>query len=362
MKLNGVKRKKIVAAMSGGVDSSVSAYLLLKQGYEVTGAALLTSSSKVSAKTVKKACCTAGALGIPFHTFDVRDEFEKEVVQYFCSEYKNGRTPNPCIVCNDRIKFGLLMEKALELGAEYIATGHYARIRYDNKIRKYVLMKGVDRGKDQSYMLFSLSQDKLKHAVFPLGEYLKKDVRKIAREAGLNVFDSKESQEICFVEDGNCALFVSERMDCKGNAGAIVDTDGNILGEHNGIHNYTVGQRKGIGVNTGQPLYVVRIDAETNTIVVGIENALYGSQLKACHVNWVSIPAPDKPFGCSAKVRYKHEEADCVVTPLKGRMVKVKFNDPQRDITPGQAVVFYGGETVIGGGWILPDTGNGYIF
>ena len=350
MKLNGVKRKRIVAAMSGGVDSSVSAYLLLKQGYEVTGVTLLTSFSELSAE---KACYVAGVIGIPFHTFDVRDEFEKEVIRYFCSEYKNGRTPNPCIVCNDRIKFGLLREKALELGAEYIATGHYARIGYDNKIRRYFLMKGVDREKDQSYMLFSLSQDKLKHAVFPLGEYLKKDVRKIARESGLNVFDSKESQEICFVNDGDCAVFVSERIGAKRNPGPIVDTDGNILGEHNGIHNYTVGQRKGLGINVGHPLYVVRIDTKTNTIVVGIENALYGSQLKACHVNWVSMPPPDKPFGCSAKIRYKHEEADCAVTPLKGGMVKVEFDNPQKAITPGQSVVFYSGETVIGGGWIL---------
>ena len=344
--------RKVLVAMSGGVDSSVSAYLLLREGYEVMGITMLALAGGFSEEAVDSAGAVARRLGIDFRTMDVTDEFERDVVAYFCSEYGKGRTPNPCIVCNEKIKFGILQEKALDLGAEYMATGHYARVGCDRAGKRRVLRRGIDRRKDQSYMLFSLSQKQLERALFPLGEYSKSWVREIAREANLKAHDREESQEICFIQGSGYADFVTGRIARKCEPGPIVDTGGNVLGEHNGIHLYTVGQRKGLGINKGRVSYVVRIDAGTNTVVVGGEHALYKKELRAYPVNWISILSLERPLRCSAKIRYKHDEAPCTISPLEGGAVGVEFDEPQRAITPGQAVVFYDGDTVIGGGWI----------
>ena len=340
--------RKVLAAMSGGVDSSVSAYLLLREGYDVIGSSILTCSS--CAGVIDRAASSAETLGIPFHGLDVREEFERDIIEYFCLEYESGKTPNPCVLCNEKIKFGLLLRKAVALGAEYVATGHYVRLGYDKAGERYVLRKGRDRGKDQSYMLFSLSQKQLGHALFPLGNYLKSEVRKIASEAGLK-YNREESQEICFIPDNDCAGFVGRRAHDGGRPGKIVDAGGNVLGEHEGLYLFTVGQRKGLGVNSGHPLYVLSIDSDTNTVVVGEEDALYKRELKAGSVNWVSVPPPKGAVRCHAKIRYKSKEAACTVFPLVNG-VRVEFDKPQRAVTPGQAVVFYDEDTLLGGGWI----------
>jgi len=363
--INFNKKDKIVIAMSGGVDSSVAAALLKEQGYDLIG---ITMGLACSSKSSDRGCCSfsaaadakkvAESLGFPHYTLNFKDEFQYYVIDNFIEEYKNGRTPNPCIRCNQFIKFDLLMRKAKELGAEYIATGHYARImpnaefRMTNEGIKYKLFKGKDQRKDQSYVLYTMNQESLAHALFPLGDLTKQEVRKIDRELELTVAEKEESQEICFVEDDNYGRFLKEALPGAAKPGKIVDKNGKQVGEHEGIAFYTIGQRKGVGAHRGCPKYVIAIDRGENRVVIGNQEDLMAMELTAEQVSFVSGEWPAGPIEVTAKIRYNSAEAEAVVRWLGGAVVRVKFKEPQRAITPGQSVVFYNGEEVIGGGII----------
>ncbi|MBN1384766.1 MAG: tRNA 2-thiouridine(34) synthase MnmA [Elusimicrobia bacterium] len=354
-----MRKKRIVVAMSGGVDSSTAACLLLNQGYDVIGVSMrLFSPEKISdsgccgVQGIDDAKSVAQKIGIPFYALDYEKEFEKKVISYFCKEYENGRTPNPCVVCNEEMKFGILLKKAESLGADYIATGHYARIGYDKSNKRYFLKKGKDKSKDQSYFLFSLSQEQLSRTLFPLGNYTKNEIRQLAKKFGLRIHDKPASQEICFVEDANYREFIRTRINAnKTKPGIIVDTKGNIMGKHKGIAFYTIGQREGIG-SYGKPFYVVAIDSGKNKIVIGEKDEVFSDSLIAEDINWIDPIRAGIGVRVKAKIRYQHSEADAVVSHLNNNRVKVRFAKPQRAITPGQAVVFYKGDKVIGGGWI----------
>lgn len=343
--------------MSGGVDSSTAACLLSEQGYEVIGITLKFPSFSANKS---KGCCgiegiedarsVAQKLGIPFYVLNYEKEIEDVVIRYFCKEYLAGRTPNPCIVCNERIKFGSLLNKAKSLGAEFVATGHYARI--ENTSGRYLLKRGVDGKKEQSYFLFSLSQGQLGSILFPLGEYTKEEVRKIARKFGLKVHDKPGSQEICFLGDTDYRKFLKSRFDEHiFKPGIIVDNKGKILGKHEGVVFYTIGQRKGIGAQ-GKPFYVTGIDIKENKLVIGEEKDIYRDEMTAESCNWIAMEKIKDNFEVKAAIRYNHMPDKAMVSPLKNNKVKVKFEKSQRAITPGQAVVFYRGDLVIGGGWI----------
>jgi tRNA-specific 2-thiouridylase len=370
-----MRKKVVVVAMSGGVDSAVSASILINQGYEVIGISMRLAhfdkdkgSTSYYCSSLERNCCgiksvddargVAHKLGIPFYVVDCEEEFREEVIAYFCDEYMSGRTPNPCVLCNERIKFGVLLKKAVyELGADYVATGHYASVEFDNVSKRYLLKKGKDAEHDQSYFLFSLSQEQLSRISFPLKDYTKDSVRKIAKELGLRVYNKPSSQEICFIPFNNYCEFLKRYLPRNSKLfqpGPIVNTSGKVVGEHKGIAFYTIGQRKGIGAH-GKPFYVVSIIPEKNMIVIGEEEELYRDELIADKVNWIDRERLDGPLKVKAKIRYKHPESDAVVSPIDidGGKVKVKFSTPQRAITPGQAVVFYVGDVVSGGGWIL---------
>ncbi|MGD2295789.1 MAG: tRNA 2-thiouridine(34) synthase MnmA [Candidatus Aminicenantes bacterium] len=359
-----MKKKRVVAAMSGGVDSSVAAALLLERGYDVVGVTMnLFSLPKEYCrdKTVKS-CCGWGAaedaqhvavkLGISHYVVDMREEFEKMVISNFCAEYERGRTPNPCIRCNESIKFDDLMKRADKLNADYIATGHHAHIVYDPEKKRYLLKKGKDRDKDQSYFLYTLTQRQLARTLMPIGPFTKKDIRKKAENLGLPVAQSPESQEICFVPDNDYSRFLEEKIPQAFRPGPIVDMRGKLLGHHKGIIHFTVGQRRGMGIAASHPLYVLKIDAESNTVVAGPDQLLYRREFVASRLNIISQPALDKTVRVKAKIRYKHKEAEAVLKQDGKDRVRVLFIKPQRAITPGQAVVFYDGETVVGGGII----------
>jgi tRNA-specific 2-thiouridylase len=291
-------------------------------------------------------------LEIPFYVFHLREEFEKEVIQYFCEEYVKGRTPNPCILCNERVKFGSFLRMAFELKADSIATGHYARLDFDERIGRYLLKKGVDRRKDQSYVLFSLTQEQLRHTLFPLGELRKEEVRKKAHQLGLRVHDKPESQEVCFIQETSYHPFLSERLKDSIVPGFILDKDGKVLGRHKGIPFYTIGQRRGLHLARGKPLYVIGIDGEKNTIVVGGEEEVYADTFIVDSVNWI-VPQKMVPsHSTQVKIRYNHPGSEASVFPKGEDEVEVRFESSQKAITPGQAAVFYDGETVLGGGWI----------
>jgi tRNA-uridine 2-sulfurtransferase len=355
-------KQRVVVAMSGGVDSSTTAWFLKEKGYEVIGATMcIGMMDKTQGGPAR--CCGLGdiedarrvalQLEIPFYVFHLREEFEKEVIQYFCEEYIKGRTPNPCILCNERMKFGSFLKMALELEADFIATGHYARLDFDERIGRTLLKKGVDRRKDQSYVLFSLTQDQLRHTLFPLGEHRKEEVRKKALQLGLRVHDKPESQEVCFIQESSYHSFLSERLKESIEPGPIVDREGNVLGKHKGIPFYTIGQRRGLRLAKGKPLYVIGIDREKNGIVVGGEEEVYGDTFIVDSVNWI---VPQKMISSShntqVKIRYNHPGSEASISPKGEGELEVKFKSPQKAITPGQAAVFYDGETVLGGGWI----------
>lgn len=359
--MNNPKRKKrVLVAMSGGVDSSVSAALLQEQGYDVFGVSLqLYDPIPKETGCRIKTCCSlddvmdagrvAKKLGIPFEVIDMRAEFKLLVIDYFISEYAAGRTPNPCIRCNDLIKFDLLLKKGRELGADLLATGHYARISEDSSGAKR-LITGLDRTKDQTYFLFSLSQGQLQQVVFPVGGYEKTWVRKLAADFNLPVAQKHESQEICFIPDNQYVAFL-ESHGVAQRSGEIVTSDGTVVGRHSGTHGFTVGQRKGMGVAWPRPLYVLSIDSERNQVVVGEREGLMASSLTAGRATWSQLPATSD-FRATCRIRYRHQPAPCRVVLLDGTRFSVHFDDPQSAITPGQAAVIYDGDCVLGGGWI----------
>jgi len=295
----------------------------------------------------------AHRLAIPHYVMNFRNLFAQKVIANFCREYSMGRTPNPCIRCNEHIKFGALLSRAKGLDADFIATGHYARIERDEVGGRYLLKKGLDPGKDQSYVLYRMSQNQLRYALMPLGGFTKERVRQMALELGLPVADKAESQEICFTPDGDYTGFLQEYVPHAVKPGPILDREGNTLGEHRGILFYTIGQRKGLGISASEPLFVVAIDRGRNTVVVGSKRDVYGDELIAADLNWIAIESLKQPLEIKARIRYRHREADAVLTPLpNGERVRVKFKKPQMAITPGQAVVFYHKDTVVGGGTI----------
>ena len=356
---------KVLVAMSGGVDSSVAAALLKEDGYQVIGATMqIWPSNKISGEADRTSGCfgldavseaerVARRLDIPHHVMNFEGIFKQEVIDDFCWEYSRGRTPNPCIRCNEYIKFGALLSRAKGLGADLVATGHYTRIERDEMGGRYLLRKGLDARKDQSYMLYRLNQEQLRHALMPLGGVSKERVRKMATELGLPVDNNSESQEICFIPDGDYTVFIREYIPHAAKPGPILDREGNTIGEHRGVLFYTIGQRKGLGISATEPLYVVAIDHGRNAITVGSRREVYGDELVAADLNWIAIEPPNQPLEIKARIRYRHREADAVLTPQSsGERVRVKFKEPQMAITPGQAVVFYHEDTVVGGGTI----------
>lgn len=352
---------KIAVGLSGGVDSSVAAALLVEEGHEVIGISMKIWPGDTAAESSQRHSCygpgeeedlrdaqdVASRLGIPFYILDLKQEYETEVLDYFRSEYLSGRTPNPCVRCNRRVKFDALVEKAHNSGLDfqYFATGHYAQIEQSESNGRYILKKAKQEKKDQSYFLFSLSQTQLSDCLFPLGGRTKEEVRSIAHSRGLMTHSKTESQD--FFHESYASL-----LEGGTNPGPILDTQGNILGQHRGIAFYTVGQRRRIGLSSRAPFYVTAIDHRRNAIVVGHKSDVYGKQLAASDLNWIAIDDLDRPITVTAKIRYSHEPAEAVVSPLSGNRVHVDFSRPQMAITPGQAIVFYNRDTVIGGGVI----------
>lgn len=352
-------KKKIAVAMSGGVDSSLAAALLRREGHEVWGISLRVWDPGTCQEGLERSCCSArdirdarsvaADLDIPFSSWDVRADFEREVVEPFVREYLAGRTPNPCVRCNSRIKFGLLLEKARSMGAEGLATGHYARVTRDNG--EPSLRKGADRDKDQSYFLFEIGRAALPHVHFPLGGLTKEEVRRQARILGLDTADKSESQEICFVPGNDYGAFLESRLEASDfRPGPIVDSAGRRRGTHRGLMRYTVGQRRGLGIAGGEALYVLRIDREHNTVVVGGSSELASTVCRASGVTWL-CGEPGETLRCEVKIRSRHSGSSAELIPRRDSCL-IRFDSPQRAVTPGQAAVFYDGERVLGGGWI----------
>jgi len=345
--------------MSGGVDSSVAAALLAREGHDVVGLSMQLYDQQQGEITFGS-CCTlddlydarrvAASIGIPHYIVNFERKFEEHVVSDFVREYAAGRTPIPCVHCNGDLKFASLVERAEAFEAEAVATGHYAQVDLDEETRRYRLKRGVDPQKDQSYFLFTLTQAQLARARFPVGALDKPAVREEARRLGLRVAEKKDSQEICFVAAGEHAGFVGKRAQIPG--GVIQDREGHVLGRHEGVHRFTIGQRKGLGLSAGVPLYVVGIDADTASVTVGSREDLERTELTASRVNWMSGNVPAAPIRARAQIRYRHREALATITPTGSDSVSVVFDEPQTAITPGQAVVFYDRDVVLGGGWI----------
>ena len=353
---------KVMVGMSGGVDSSVAAKLLIDSGYDVTGVTLkLFDGGDISEDF--RTCCSLSdvedarsvcyRLGIDHFVFNFKEAFRKKVINQFTESYLNGKTPNPCIECNRHIKFDKMLRRAEELGFDYIATGHYAERVYDYKTNRYILKRPKDRSKDQTYVLYGLTQYQLSKTLFPLGEYEKSDIRRIAEAAGLINSRKPDSQDICFVPDGDYASFIKKNTGAEIKEGNFISADGDVIGRHKGIINYTIGQRRGIGISIGKPAYVTDKNALENTVTIGDESNLYKSEITAYDVNLISLDSISDEMRVTAKVRYSRNEQAAVVIPSGNGEVLVKFDEPQRAITPGQAVVLYDGEYVAGGGTIL---------
>lgn len=355
--------KKVVVGMSGGVDSSVAAYLLKEQGYEVIGVTMQIWQEESSEYQEENGgCCGLSAvddarrvaqhLGIRYYVMNFRKEFQKNVIDYFVQEYRQGRTPNPCIACNRYVKWESLLQRSLEIGADYIATGHYARIaRLPNG--RYSIKRSVTAQKDQTYALYNLTQEQLSRTRMPVGEYAKDEIRRIADEVGLPVAHKPDSQEICFVPDDDYASFIEREMGEGIPAGNFVDKYGNVIGTHRGITHYTIGQRKGLGLALGHPVFVTEIRADTNEVVIGENEDIFSRTVRANRVNLMSVPEIQGEVRATAKIRYNHQGDDCSVRMIDRDTVEVIFDKPQRAATPGQAVVFYDGDYVMGGGTIL---------
>lgn len=365
--------KTIAVAMSGGVDSSTVAAMLRAQGHEIVGLTMQLWNQRRLAghegmpEAVQGRCCSiddvydarrvAETIGIPYYVVNHEERFEQDVVQPFVREYLSGRTPIPCSLCNNHLKFDQLLIVAKQIGADALATGHYAWVQFDDVSGRWLLRRAVDASKDQTYFLFGLTQEQLSRTLFPLGGMTKPEVRDLARQHGLALAEKPDSQEICFVPGGDYKNFIDAYLAEKGGAlpdtaGELVTPDGRVVGEHSGIHNFTVGQRKGLGVATGSPLYVIQIKGDTRQVVVGNSDDLYSQTLRARDVNLISIDELRMPMRLTVKIRHRHEGAPALVEKTGDREVLVTFDGPQRAVTPGQAAVFYDGDIVVGGGWI----------
>ena len=347
--------------MSGGVDSTAAALLLQEAGYDVTGVTLKMFDSKDigfgddsdnSAANVADAKSAAKKLGFPHYVFDFCDCFRKHVIDHFITEYENGRTPNPCVDCNKHVKLGQLFAKAEELGCDYIATGHYANVKYNEETGRWLLLRGKDRQKDQSYMLYTLTQTQLDHILFPLGQLHKTQIRDRAEAEGLTNARKPDSQDICFVPDGDYAQVIQNITKRAPQPGKFIHLDGTVLGTHKGQLHYTIGQRKGLGIAYRYPLYVIKKDVENNIVYLGPKEELYSNTLIAEHCNLISVPELTGPLRVTAKPRYRAKDVPAVIEPMEGGSIKVTFDEPQRALTPGQAVVFYQDDVVVGGGTI----------
>lgn len=346
-------KKKVLLGMSGGVDSSVAAYLLKKEGYDVVGVNMKLWD-RPDEKDVEDAISVCEKLDIPFQVIDLQKEFKGKVIENFIKEYEAGHTPNPCVFCNKNIKFGDLFKKAEELGCDYIATGHYALIEYNEEKGIYELKKASNSNKDQTYVMYNLSQEKLSKILFPIGKYNKDQIREMAKEIGLKVYNKPDSQDICFIPDNNYERFLKEKTNIRVNEGIFVDKDGNKLGDHKGIISYTIGQRKGLGMTFGKPTYVIDINAKDNTIVLGDNEDLFKTELVAKDANFIpfDIETLDGTRKFDAKIRYSSSLSKASVTYLGDNRIRVVFDQAQRAITRGQSVVFYDGDCLVGGGII----------
>ncbi len=351
---------KALIAMSGGVDSSVAAYLMKSRGFDCIGCTMKLFDNKEEQVSQGKTCCSledvedarsvAFRLGMPYYVFNFTEDFEKKVIGNFIKCYEKGMTPNPCIDCNRYMKFDCLYERAKVLGCDYTVTGHYARIERQGE--KYVLKKALDLTKDQSYVLYSFNQEQLAHTQFPLGELTKVQTREIAEKNGFINASKPDSQDICFVPDGDYARVIEERTGRVYPKGNFIKKDGTVLGEHKGIIHYTIGQRKGLGISAPAPLFVLSINPENNTVVLGDSDDLFSDEFYVSGFNWISGETPQGELRCNAKIRYSQKEQPATVTPLENSRVRIKFDEPQRAVTPGQSAVLYDGDIVLGGGII----------
>lgn len=360
-----MNKKKVVIGMSGGVDSSVAAYLLKKEGYDVIGVTMqIWQDEKNEVQEENGGCCglsavddarrVANDLEIPYYVMNFKNEFKTNVMDYFIEEYLEGRTPNPCIACNRYVKWESLLKRSLDIGADYIATGHYARVvQLDNG--RYTLQKSVTSAKDQTYALYNLTQYQLEHTLMPVGMYTKDEIRDIATDINLRVANKPDSQEICFIPDNDYAKFIRENSDTVIKEGNFVNLEGKVIGRHKGITHYTVGQRKGLNLALGHPVFVLEIRPETNEVVIGESNDVFRNKLYANNLNFMSIEDLEGEMVVDAKIRYSHKGSKCTIKKIEEDKLECIFDEPQRAITPGQAVVFYDGDYVVGGGTIIKE-------